>query len=164
MKMSILVIDDDSDINELFYENLKSEQNFYLFSKELIQFRKAHNAFKPAFFWRGDDGNQNGLPQVKWLAANGTPFSSQEINNPNAHFLAYMLDGQELGDTQKLFVVAYNGSDQPVNFSLPKEAQGAHRVLDTVAWMEGQHNFDSKRTKIASEYVLKPRSLVVFEM
>ncbi len=154
----------DSIASWLDYKYVESEASFLEFSKKLFQFRKAHNAFKPAFFWTGEDTNQNGVPQIQWLNSDGIPMLNNQLTDPNEHFVAYMLDGAELGDSQKLFVVAYNGGDTDRRFSLPTNARGATRILDTAAWLEAQNNFDDEGTIIASEYVLKPRSLVVFQM
>src|SRR5262249_48775816 len=129
-------------------------------------FRQAHPALRPADFFRGQDGNQNGLKDIAWLRDNGQEADANYFNNPNNHFLAYRIDGTEFGDPARSIYVAYNGWQDRVSARLPASQTGNrwHRVSDTAAWMEDQDNFTpaGQEQRLDGEtYDLHGRSLLI---
>jgi isoamylase len=88
------------------------------------------------------------------------------LNNPDDHFLAYRLDGSELGDSAQSIYVAYNGWRDSVSATLPANLNGKHwfRVCDTADWMEGQDNFKSPGQEdllTSKDYALAGRSILI---
>ncbi len=133
----------DSVKNYLDYGDAVTFGHFFAYAKKLIAFRRAHPALRPADFFRGADGNGNGLKDITWLRDDGREADAAYLDNPDNHFLAYRIDGSEFGDGVQSIYVAYNGWKDDVSAKLPANLGGNHwhRVGDTAAWMEDQDNF-----------------------
>lgn len=131
----------DSNKNWLDYAWSADQSNFRLFTQNLIAFRKAHPALRPASFYATTDGNGNGLPQHAWFKPDGTTPDSAYFNNAGNHALAYRIDASEFsGETVNAIYVAYNGWSGTVNFLPPSPGAGKswYRVTDTCSWIESR--------------------------
>jgi len=156
----------DTDKNYLDYSNAQTFTNFFSFARKLMAFRNAHPALRPASFYTGNDSNGNGLKDIEWLRDTGAEANQDYLNNPDNHFLAYRLDGSELGDSAQSIYVAYNGWRDSVTATLPQNLNGRHwfRVCDTADWMEGQDNFKSPGQEdllTSKDYALAGRSILI---
>ncbi|MDQ3336674.1 MAG: isoamylase [Myxococcota bacterium] len=119
-----------------------STSAFADFARRIIAFRTSHPALRPAKFFRGADGNSNGVKDITWYRDNGAEADGAYMDNPSMHFLAYRIDGTELGDSAKSIYVAYNAWSGQVTATLPALPSGRswYRVADTAAWMESRGN------------------------
>lgn len=156
----------DSEKNHLDWDNATRFPRFLNYSKKLIAFRRAHASLRPAEFFKGRDSDQNGRKDITWHRDNGAEADGGYLDNTGNHFLAYRLDGAELGDSAASIYVAYNGWSGEVTATLPGVASGRRwfRVADTAQWMEDQDNFESPGAEEPldnSTYRLHPRSVLV---
>lgn len=131
----------DSSGNWLNYAWSAEQSNFRLFAKNLIAFRKAHPALRPANFYSASDTNGNVMEQLRWFKPDGAVPNTAYFDDPNNHALAYRIDASEFtGETVSAIYVAYNGWSANVNFTLPWPGTGKqwYRVTDTCSWIESR--------------------------
>jgi glycogen operon protein len=138
----------DSPSNWLNYDNATQQLHFFNFVRKLLAFRQAHPSLRPAEFFRGADGNGNGLKDLTWIDNRGQDIVASEpgyFGDSTQHFLGYRLDGSEFGDNVQSLCVLYNGWQDPVTATLPSNVSGKkwYRVADTAPWMEGMDNFNA---------------------
>nr|AYM52855.1 isoamylase [Myxococcaceae bacterium MCy9487] len=131
----------DSNKNWLSYVWSEEQSNFRLFAKNLIAFRNAHPALRPANFYNATDTNQNVMEQHRWFKPNGTVADSAYFDDADNHALAYRIDATEfVGESVGAIYVAYNGWSENVSFTLPWPGTGRqwYRVTDTCTWIENR--------------------------
>lgn len=156
----------DSIANWLNYADASNNARFYGYSQKLLNFRKDHIALRPASFFTGKDKNGNGLKDITWLTDSGTEPAGWYWGDPNMHFLAWRLDGTEVGDSAASIYIAYNGWSGPVTATLPWNLAGKkwYRSADTSAWMESQDNFKApgqEEYMSGKTYTLNGRSILI---
>jgi glycogen operon protein len=137
------------------------------YTRGLLQFRRAHPALRPAEFFTGTDHNGNSLKDLTWYLASGAEPDIDYFTNPNNHFLAYRMDGTEVGDPAASIYVAYNGWINPVVATLPLNLPDKrwHIVADTSAGAEAWGNIHAagQEAKLDGQhYELAGRSLGLF--
>jgi len=131
----------DSNKNWLDYAWSADQSNFRLFAQNLIAFRKAHPALRPANFYSASDTNGNAMEQHRWFKPDGTVPNAAYFDDANNHALAYRIDATEFpGETVGAIYVAYNGWSGNVSFTLPWPGTGQqwYRVTDTCSWIESR--------------------------
>ncbi len=157
----------DSVANWLNYSLAPEQQLFMEYTSRLLAFRKAHPALRPADFYRNDDGNNNGMEQIRWFSPDGDLAGNSFFNAPNQHALAYRIDSSEFGDSTSAIFIAYNADTWLRNFRLPWAGAGKQwfRALDTAAWNEGNNMvLPGDEVLVGGEgsiYGLQGRSLLV---
>jgi glycogen operon protein len=156
----------DSDKNWLDFTNQSTFSSFADFSRRLMTFRGNHPSLRPANFFRGSDGDGNGLKDITWLRADGGEADGGYMNDGSSHFLAYRIDGSEGGDSVASIYVAYNGWSGDVSATLPPPSPGKawYRAGDTAAWDEPNGNFTEDGAEDAitdGTYTLHGRSVLV---
>ena len=156
----------DTEKNHLDWDDATRFPHFLSYSKKLIGFRRTHPALRPAEFFKGSDSNNNGLKDITWFRDTGTEADGGYMDNAENHFLAYRLDGTEMGDSAHSLYVAYNGWSSEVTATLPANSTGKRwfRVADTDQWMENQDNFKAPGAEDLlndPKYKLHPRSVLV---
>lgn len=131
----------DSSANWLTTGWTSDQSTFRTYAQRMIAFRKAHPALRPVAFYKGTDGNGNGMDQLDWFTAAGTTPGSAFWSDPDQHALAWRIDGTELGDSSSSLYVGYNGWSGDVTFTLPSPGAGKqwYRVTDTSTWAEGSN-------------------------
>jgi glycogen operon protein len=156
----------DNDSNYLKWSLIQTNKHHYTFAKRLLAFRQAHPALRPAEFFDGKDHNGNGLKDIAWYRDDGNEADGAYMDAQDRHFLAYRIDGTELGDSAPSIFVGYNGWQDPVDITLPA-ATGGHawfRVADTGAWMENSDNCREPGREdplTAADYKLDRRSVLL---
>jgi glycogen operon protein len=96
--------------------------------------RAAHPALRPKTFRTGTDHNGNGLPDIAFLAADGTAADAGYLADTTETFLAYEVDATETaGETVSAIMVAYNSNDASLSWTLPSPPDGTawYAALDT---------------------------------
>lgn len=124
----------DSSATWIDWSALQSERAFFDFSSRLLNFRKDHPALRPSAYRPLDtDADGDDLPLVAFLDDHGKPASAAYLDDPAHQFLAFRLDGDEVGDPARSLLVAYNGWSEAIVFDLPPVAPGLawHIVCDT---------------------------------
>ncbi|AFZ66941.1 isoamylase [Deinococcus peraridilitoris] len=145
----------DSGANWLNYSLNTDQTNFKSYAQNMIAFRKAHPALRPASFYSSADTNGNVMEQLRWFKPDGQVPDSTYWNDAANHALAYRIDGTEFGDSASAIYVAYNGWSGSVNFTLPWPGAGKswYRVTDTCPWAEGSSQVDlNAASNVGGEY------------
>jgi isoamylase len=154
----------DSDKNWIQWADKETNAPFYAFARRLIAFRRAHPALRPSRFFDGVDHDGNGVKDLTFYGAQGEATGSY-LDDRDNHFLAFRLDGAELGDPAASIYVAYNGWSAPVTATLPAPSgqRRFYRVADTASWMEVAGNFadPGHEEAIEGRYELAARSALL---
>jgi glycogen operon protein len=93
-------------------------------TKEVLAFRAAHPALRPAAFFDGKDHDGNGLADIAFHDTTGAVASAAYMGDTSNHFLAWRIDGQEGGDPVRSLYVAWNGWSGDLPATLPATAAG----------------------------------------
>ena len=135
------------------------------YAKAMIAFRTAHPALRRSDFFDGNDHNGNGLKDVTWVRDNGQEADAGYLADNQNHFIAFRLDGTEVGDPSASIFVAYNGFSADIPATLPANLSGNrwYLVADTASALEGQDNVAlPPRPLGAATYTTASRSVSVF--
>ncbi|OEV28989.1 isoamylase [Streptomyces nanshensis] len=158
----------DNAANWLDHEPGSDQRTFRTYTQRLLEFRKAHPALRPADFYSGGDANGNGMGQLDWFTPAGAAPDEAYWNGASNHALAWRIDGTEFDDPADGLYVAYNGSSEAVDFTLPSPGEGKewHRVTDTGGKSEGADQVAEPGAETpvggkGTEYRLGGRSLAV---
>jgi glycogen operon protein len=157
----------DTRANWLDWQLAAQETALTEYTRRLLQFRRAHAALRPAEFFTGTDHNGNGLKDLTWHLPDGAEADNDYFANPGNYFLAFRIDGAELGDSAASIYVAYNGWINPVVATLPLnlDEEHWHIVADTNAAAEAWGNMHAAGQEArleARHYELTGRSLALF--
>ena len=154
--------------NNNFYldYNLRTQfPHHFNYARAMLAFRNAHPALRRSDFFDGMDHNGNGLKDVTWVRDNGQEADGQYLGNNQNHFIAFRLDGTEVGDPSTSIFVAYNGYSADIIATLPANLPGNrwYLVADTASALEGQDNIASPPRPLgAATYTTASRSVSVF--
>jgi isoamylase len=154
--------------NDKFYldYNLRNQfPHFFNYAKAMLAFRQAHGALRRSEFFDGQDHNGNGLKDVTWIRDNGQEADGGYLGNNQNHFIAFRLDGTEVGDPSSSILVAYNGYSQDIRFTLPANLPGRQwrLVADTAAAFEATNNLATPPSPVGGpSYVTTSRSVAIF--
>ena len=134
------------------------------FTAGMLAFRHAHAALRPAAHWGAAiDEDGDGLTQVRWLRDDGTPVDDAYLDDDFVHFIAWQLDGDELGDAAASLYFAYNGWSDSVLATIPEPPADLdwRRVIDTSPQGDDFGHVLSGGPIIEGSYSVAARSLVV---
>ena len=154
----------DSPGNWLDWNGLDSEASFHRFTQRLFAFRSAHRALRPRDPWRaGYDGDDDGLPQVTWIASGGTPADDPYFDDTGLHYLAWLLDADELGDDVPAILVLYNGWDGALEVGLPDAPEGSswQSLMDTTPLGDDFGHFHDTPVPVGDTYWLNARGVAL---
>jgi len=143
-------------------------ESFFEFTRQLLAFRGEHAAFRPVCHWDVcPDRDADGRAAVRWLDDAGRPAADAYLDAPDRHFLAYELDGGDLGDATAALLIAYNGWTGTVNATLPPPPAGHrwHLRADTSAAAAAFGHWHTLRSApaVAGAYAVAGRALALFE-
>jgi isoamylase len=156
----------DTIANWLDWPTAPGEAPLTNFIRLLMQFRGAHPALRPADFFTGQDNNGNGLKDITWLQDNGAEVDPAYFADSSRHFLAFRLDGTEVGDPAASIYVAYNGWSESIPATLPSPLPGNtwFQVADTSAVAGSFGNIHAPGAEAAlsnSQYIVAARSVLL---
>ena len=162
----------DTSANWFDWQLATREKTLTDFTRGILQFRRAHACLRPAEFFTGTDHNRNGLKDLTWYFDSGTEVDGAYFANPDNHFLAYRIDGRELGGTKPgdlaaSVYAAYNWGIHPVAATLPVNLPALkwYLVADTSAAAEAWGNMHAAGQEVeldAPKYPVDGRSIVLF--
>jgi isoamylase len=135
------------------------------YAKAMIAFRTTHPALRRSDFFDGNDHNGNGLKDVTWVRDNGQEADAGYLADNQNHFIAFRLDGTEVGDSSASIFVAYNGFSADIPATLPANLSGSrwYLVADTASALEGQDNVASPPRPLGTAtYTTASRSVSIF--
>lgn len=156
----------DTEANWLDATQAQTEAALLSYTRQLNLFRQAHASLRPAAFYTGTDHNANGRKDLTWLRDDGGEVDAAYFQNPQDHFLAFLLDGTELQDAASALYIAYNGWVDPVRATLPPNASGKKwcEVANSSVTAESWGNIrlpGSERVLDSSSYDVPGRSVVL---
>ncbi|WP_378947205.1 glycogen debranching protein GlgX [Paracoccus sp. R86501] len=124
----------DNPIGWVDWDN--ADPDFLAFCQRVIAFRKAHPILRQKRFLHSQPREQDGLPDLFWRRADGTPMRPEDWNDPELRLLAAemrMASGTPAYAALPgaVFVVYNNGNDETV--TIPDAPKGSHwrRQLDS---------------------------------
>jgi glycogen operon protein len=137
--------------------NPTGKNGLFLFTRFLVQLRKAHPCLRQARF--ADLVLDQGDDVTYWFKSEDGVSDLQ----PDARCLHWRINGRAIGDEDLLLCV--NMWEQGVRFAIPAPSQGRRwvRLVDTAPWAEVFGNFwDSSRADtVESNYWVNPHSVVI---
>jgi glycogen operon protein len=122
------------------------DEDLLAFTQELVRLRAEHPVFRRRRFFTGETA-ANGLPDVGWLAADGSPMGEDDWSLPTVQPLVVFLNGQGIaepgtrGETivDAFFLVVLNPTHEDASITLPPARFGEtwEVVLTTGEPLEG---------------------------
>ncbi len=115
----------DNDTSWFNWDNFKTYESLYEFTKKAIKLRKEHGVFRRSTFFRGDKAGL--VPDIQWYNSDG----SNPDWNKLSRFLAFRLTGSYSDDND--FFVAANTDRQDAMVKIPtlSDSRKWYRVCDT---------------------------------
>jgi glycogen operon protein len=120
--------------------------------------------FRRRRFFTGQEA-PNGVPDVAWLAADGTPMGEAEWTSPNADPLTVFLNGKGITEpgprgeeiVDECFLIVFNPTHEAASVTLPDRSYGStwNVVLDT------SDDDAAGEREAGSQHEIGARSLVV---
>ncbi len=156
----------DTIANYLPWPQLDEQTRLRDLVRHLLQLRSSIAGLRPQEFFRGQDGNRNGVKDLTWYGPSGTELPQSAFDEASG-FIAYRIDNTEFSQNSDVrsIVILLNADFQGVHMQLPVTTGGSAWGLsvDTAQWWESQSNFAQRgsETKIEREYFVHPRSAVV---
>jgi glycogen operon protein len=141
------------------------DEELLAFTQSVVRLRTEHPVFRRRRFFTGETA-ANGLPDIAWLAGDGTPMGDDDWSLPTVQPLVVFLNGEGIaepgtrGETivDSYFLVLLNPTHDDASVTLPPERFGAtwESVLTTGEPAEGPY-------AAGSPLPLGARSLVVLQ-
>jgi isoamylase len=156
----------DSTCTWIDWSRLDTHAAFHRFTQRLFAFRNSHAALRPAEYWSANDDDRDGLAQSAWLRDDGQIAGDAYLDDPANHFIALLLDSDELGETTRAIYVGYNGWSDAVIATIPAAPSGTrwHLFGDTgieAELWDNWHDPSDGPALEAATYTVEPRAVVV---
>jgi glycogen operon protein len=156
----------DNEISWLKWDKNEQEERLTKFVSQLIEFRKAHAAFRRLDFFRGKPVRGTAFRDVVWLNAEGKKMTDDEWNSLH-RCLEVFISGHLTGINGEIiqddfFMLCFNALHEQVNFRLPVIGSETkwERILDTA----DENGFVSGTEPIINQFALAGRSLAVLRL
>ena len=157
----------DNEISWLDWEKVDTKQ--LEFTREIIEFRKAHPVFCRRKWFQGKSIRGSDVNDLAWFRPDGEQMSDEDWGAGFAKSLGVFLNGDEIPEADSAgrrvldqsFYLIFNAHWEPVEFVLPPEIWGQSwtRVLDT---RNGDAPAEDNWQRAASTKIeIESRSLVV---
>jgi isoamylase len=155
----------DNEVSWYDWRLLERHGDVHGFCRDLIAFRKRHHALLRPEFWSGTDANRNNIPDIAWLAADGSPVD-WSADSPT---LMLLVDGNKADtdsdrDDNDLCIM-YNASPRELLFTLPAVPpgkEGWYLAIDTAQPSPGDIRQAGEEPRVTREtYRAGGRSVVV---
>jgi glycogen operon protein len=140
------------------------DEDLLEFTRAVTRLRAEHPVFRRRRFFTGEIA-ANDLPDIAWLAADGTPMGEGDWTSPNADPLQVFLNGHGIGEpglrgeaiVDDAFLILFNPTYEDASVTLPAATYGTawQIVLDT-----GDAKAEGERDA-GSQHQIGARSLVV---
>ncbi len=156
----------DNEISWLKWDKNEHGERLTTFVSRLIEFRKAHAAFRRLDFFRGKPVRGTACRDVAWLNAEGKKMNDDEWNALH-HCLEVFISGHLTGINGEIiqdnfFMLCFNAHHESVNFRLPAIGSETkwERILDTA----DENGFVSGTEPVINQFALAGRSLSVLRL
>jgi isoamylase len=125
----------DNEISWIDWNLSADQHDLLVFSRQLIDLRKRHRAFRRRTFLTGEPVREGGLPDVWWFRPDGHPMTGDDWRDSDCQSLGMFLNAERrywIGTEDEYleseaFLVMMNASDRVVDHCLPAPEFG-------VAW------------------------------
>ena len=117
----------DTHANWLDWSLATTNASQLAFTRNLIGFRRAHPALRPADFFTGKPRDGGAIADLTWLRPDGGEIDSGYFGDAGNHFIAWQLDATTAGAAR--IYVAYNGWVDPIEATLPSPPAGESWAL-----------------------------------
>jgi glycogen operon protein len=156
----------DNEISWLKWDKNENGERLTKFVSQLIEFRKAHSAFRRLDFFRGKPLRGTAFRDVVWLNAEGKKMSDEEWNSFHRCLEVFIsghltgINGEIIQDN--FFMLCFNAHHEAVNFSLPVIGSDTkwERILDTT----DENGFVSMTEPVVDQFNLASRSLAILRL
>jgi glycogen operon protein len=139
----------DNEISWVDWNRKNQFDDFFRFTKMLIDVRKSHPSICRGNFWNSD---------VQWHGANG----GQADISYFSRTLAYHIKGGSMNDND--FYIMINCYWQPLNFQVPFNINGWKKIIDTSLNSPDDINkFENSPRLLATGTIIQGRSIVVLQ-
>ena len=123
----------DNELSWYDWSLMSKYPGYYRFIKEIIAFRRRHQAFMRPEFYSGRDGNYNAIPDISWFDEEGNTPDWDKMGS----CLALRMDGSRadiLADVDDNdFFIMFNGGNKDTKFKICEPLNGKKwvRAVDT---------------------------------
>ncbi len=158
----------DSEISWLHWDWDDDAKALLEFTRELIKLRHCYPILRRGRFLVGAYNEEIGIKDVTWLSPSGKEMTDADWDRSDTCCLGVLLDGRAQptgihrrgGDATLLLIL--NARPDPIDFTLPKVAQGKCwvRLLDTNTPNLKRHD----TYKFHQKFVVTDRSFLLFEL
>ncbi|WP_395246028.1 glycogen debranching protein GlgX [Agromyces sp. MMS24-K17] len=159
----------DSELTWIHWD--RADQPLIEFTAALVRLRQDHPTFRRSRFFDGrpvdsDDSPEGSpLPDIVWLRADGTQMTPADWDAPLGRAVGVYLNGEGIRQrdargepiTDVDFLVFYNGSPDPTEFTIPQRTKQAWDVVVDTAG----HAATDEASTAGSVFTLEGRSLLV---
>ena len=138
------------------------------FTQAVLQLRAEHPVFRRRGFFTGDEA-RNGLPDIAWLSADGTPMDGDKWQHPTVQPMTVFLNGQGITEpglrgediTDDSFLMLLNPGHDDAVMRLPRAPFGKEwrTLLDTSD--ETPRDADAPVRKSGTRRKIRAHSLIV---
>ncbi|MGH7727319.1 MAG: glycogen debranching protein GlgX [Vulcanimicrobiaceae bacterium] len=131
------------------------------FIARLIAIRRSSRAFGRERFFRGRPLAEGLRKDITWLRPEGGEMGEAEWHDGGRRALALLFGEDDGGAGGRLFYLAYNAHDQPLELVLPGDRRGWSLLLDTALDARGEPQ-DERLEGNGARYRLEGRALCLF--
>jgi glycogen operon protein len=128
----------DNELSWVDWSNV--DEDLLSFTRQVMALRAEHPVFRRRRFFTGDTAS-NGLPDIAWLSADGTPMDGENWQHPTVQPMAVFLNGSGITEpglrgediNDDSFLILFNPGHEDAMMSLPEALAGDEweLVLDT---------------------------------
>jgi isoamylase len=139
--------------NEIsWYDWQKADEEFLVFCRKLIRYRKDHSVFRRRRWFHGRPIHGSEVKDIAWFTMEGEQMAEEDWGQGYAKSLGVFLNGAAIPNPNPRgepvrddnFYIIFNAHHEPLSFTLPGADWGELwlKELDTgIGWMEEEESF-----------------------
>lgn len=150
----------DNELNWLDWRLLKDNHNMFRFVKGMIHFRKRHPCLRRKHFLKGQRVEGREFPDISW---HGKRLFQPEWYDRDSRFLGFTMSGVSQGE-EDIHVLLNMDDKESVSVKLPPLSWGRwFLAVDTFNASPADIFERHEQPPAGKEYLVRPRSVVIFE-
>jgi glycogen operon protein len=149
------------------------DQGLLEFTRSMVWLRRDHPVFRRRRFFHGRpvEGTHDELSDIAWFTPEGGEMTHRDWQAAHARSLTVFLNGHAISEpgprgeriSDDSFLLMFNASDQPMDFTVPVNHGRQWQVLVDTAQGEGIEPGTGRRVKAGDRLTLVDRSLTVLQ-